>query len=1189
MRTRPRGFALVVSVLMMVLVSLLAVALLGLSTLELRRATTERDLAAARAHARLALTEAIGQLQREMGPDQRVSASSELLGAPVERHWTGVWASVREDGSPFLERDPDTGSWLDRRVEEGWDRETEARAWLVSGGAEPRAGASGPRVRLVGPGSVGQESGGEVEVPLVDLNSAGELAGRLAWWTGDLGTRANIASPDRHADAEPDPAEPGRGFFRLLASQQAEPGLIGVGIELDPDQRRRLPSAGTVELAAEPPAGWSGEHFHDYTVFSQGVLADVRDGGLRRDLSAYLESGGRIEPWRGLRGVEDNDLLLAEAGQSRHQRVGPRFGLLRDWVRSAAPFSGKQVVADLPGTDPEGGRESEALALCNETPTRLDGQLEGGLQPVLVEATNYLQISAFPLTESYPFRFQLRHHLYPRVVLWNPYNVELEFDPAVVMIQGNGRQEMWTENEHYNSRGQVVFRSQGQWLSFEGGRSTSFNVGGKGIMESDGYVDPYMGSYYFSVPATTFGPGETLVFPPAYSAEYDGLSAYRPGSYDLSANQLSCEVSPDPSRSFYVSSSDIGGGVSYRPVKFWYAPTPYWSNDGQGVKNQSDDTRVVMKALDGEGPVTFERFDALPQLAYISASLQYGAGREPRIAWDDQSKMDIELLDRINPRPTLPPDVRTREGIRMRWFDEHFSNIVNAGALAGSPRFFEESPFATWNPRASYAVRSPWENLGGSLPSVGSAGGPWFFGIFTRDLYDGSVSWGEQVPVFRDGRYHGNPFGPPQEGRARNAVFELPRQETGLVSMGQFQNAKLSEFVWHPSFAFGNSLVDPRLGLDHMDRTVPPTNSKAEDSVGGFYRGAIGWSSDSQRSSGRNAWANTGRSLLQEMPESDYLSYDLSFEVNRALWDGYFVSSGDRLAKAALVADPVRHPLPNGRMLLSPWSGPSPALDRVAGFHTAARHLVVDGAFNVNSTRVEAWKAVLAATRETGGGESHFARVLAPVEGEHRDGDSAADDSAWAGRRALSDREIERLAEAIVEEVETRGPFLSLSDFVNRRLSNDETGRRGALQAAIDRAGINAAFEDRYPLDNGEPLGDYKHPDNIEDSTRLEQTLKPSTMAWGAPGFLTQGDVLQVLGPMLSARSDSFVIRAYGESVGKDGEVRARAWCEAVVQRTPEPIEADESGINPEDAGEPGDFGRRFELVSFRWLRPEEV
>ena len=110
-----------------------------------------------------------------------------------------------------------------------------------------------------------------------------------------------------------------------------------------------------------------------------------------------------------------------------------------------------------------------------------------------------------------------------------------------------------------------------------------------------------------------------------------------------------------------------------------------------------------------------------------------------------------------------------------------------------------------------------------------------------------------------------------------------------------------------------------------------------------------------------------------------------------------------------------------------------------------------------------------------------------------------------------------------------------------------------------------------------------------QDATRLEQTLKPSTMAWGAPGFLTQGDLLQVLGPTLAARSDTFVIRAYGNAASPDGEVTAEAWCEVIVQRTPEPLEPDESGLNPADAGKDTDFGRRFVVKSFRWLSREEV
>jgi hypothetical protein len=147
----------------------------------------------------------------------------------------------------------------------------------------------------------------------------------------------------------------------------------------------------------------------------------------------------------------------------------------------------------------------------------------------------------------------------------------------------------------------------------------------------------------------------------------------------------------------------------------------------------------------------------------------------------------------------------------------------------------------------------------------------------------------------------------------------------------------------------------------------------------------------------------------------------------------------------------------------------------------------------------------------------------------------------------------------------------------------------GTLEAAIEKAGLNSTLKDELPLDNESPLPDYRHPDGIADATRMEQTLKPSSKAWGAPAWLTQADVLQVIGPALAARSDTFVIRAYGDAVDASGKVTARAWCEAVVQRVPQPVDPDESGINPARAGQPGDFGRRFLITSFRWLTEQEI
>lgn len=545
----------------------------------------------------------------------------------------------------------------------------------------------------------------------------------------------------------------------------------------------------------------------------------------------------------------------------------------------------------------------------------------------------------------------------------------------------------------------------------------------------------------------------------------------------------------------------------------------------------------------------------------------------------------MELLDKDNPKPTLAPNVRTRESIRLRWFQEHPSN-TGSGNLANTP-YFEEAPLANWNPRAAFSIRSPWENVGGQ--------GPWFFGVYTRDLFDQAVSWDEQAPVPRGGTYHGNPFGPPQEGCGKYVLFDVPRQETGLVSLGQFQHAKLSELVWHPSYAVGNSLADPRLGTGDfggLDRTAALASNDESSEVGGFHQRDIGWSKDAKRSAAIDDWARTARAILGDLPERDNLVYDLSFEANQTLWDRFYLSSGTSAEKAALLADPSGKPLPNGRMRLSPYTRETADADSLADFHRSAYQFMVRGAFNVNSTRVEAWKALLGSTRLSGfGGEgmAPFPRVLDPQEGAWQEGDSAEGDKAWAGYRELNEGEIRGLAGEIVKQVKKRGPFVSMADFVNRRLAADETGKMGALQAAIEAAGMNQALTDAWPLDNGSSLPDYAHPDNLADATRMEQTLKPDSKAWGAASYLTQADLLQVLGPALSARSDSFIIRAYGDSVDPSGNLRSRAWCEAVVQRTPVPINPDESGLNSKQGGIVGDFGRRFTITTFRWLSPDEI
>ena len=97
--------------------------------------------------------------------------------------------------------------------------------------------------------------------------------------------------------------------------------------------------------------------------------------------------------------------------------------------------------------------------------------------------------------------------------------------------------------------------------------------------------------------------------------------------------------------------------------------------------------------------------------------------------------------------------------------------------------------------------------------------------------------------------------------------------------------------------------------------------------------------------------------------------------------------------------------------------------------------------------------------------------------------------------------------------------------------------------------------------------------------------------AYGLPGWTRQADILRPLAPILSARDDTFIIRAYGDARSPDGRVLARAVCEAVVRRTREFVDpadpADLTTLPTQPVNQT--FGRRFQLVSWRWLAHDEI
>ena len=93
------GFALVLTVSLLVLLSLIAVGLLSLSSMALRSSSHADALSTARANARLAMMMAIGELQRQAGADMRVTARADILDTSSSKNppVLGVWASWQGD------------------------------------------------------------------------------------------------------------------------------------------------------------------------------------------------------------------------------------------------------------------------------------------------------------------------------------------------------------------------------------------------------------------------------------------------------------------------------------------------------------------------------------------------------------------------------------------------------------------------------------------------------------------------------------------------------------------------------------------------------------------------------------------------------------------------------------------------------------------------------------------------------------------------------------------------------------------------------------------------------------------------------------------------------------------------------------------------------------------------------------
>ncbi|NNM30605.1 MAG: hypothetical protein HKO57_13880, partial [Akkermansiaceae bacterium] len=1060
---------------------------------------------------------------------------------------TGVWESFRLDpeGNAGLEA-------AKRMTRTDAEANGEFVSWLTSARAADAASTAIPRTEpAAGRATILRVPGAtpdpRVAATVLDVGGTGGVA----WMTMDEGVKARFDLPEVVPTADEEERA------RLRAPERVVAEALEGFADFPPGDRQaaRVASFNQGALASSDRAIYA-RRFHDITPWSEGLATNAVQGGLKGDLTLAFERE-ELPPSLDGRHVYSNepDAPLAEAD--------PYFSALADYYRLYRRDDGKMTVSVPRSHQPSQGTSGPT---AQPNLAAVQGAL---IAPVVTRVNVVFSLvgreahgqwaGTIPSRSRDPKRKYMVYLIYtPVVTIYNPYTVPLEVDALKVTFE-------------YLPLAFQFFRN-GRPQTQRPGLLSQFHVSSQ---NDTGWEDKFSailtgrtrGSRTTPV---TLKPGEARVF---------GVN-HPPGTRWGSMVNYLWRNDLDRSKTLNMVTRE-GWDYNSGFIVDWLAP--------RGAGSAPDNVNLGVFGVRGTDKI---------DVAFTLQSPTYRGG--------PVDSFGVTVEARVNRRPTKIANYRYRYGSLGR-----LERAMEGGAhpSVGKIRFpvRRERP---WNFNELYQANS-------NQTPVEKWTGPKQFALFTladRTAHDSlyptkpgrDASFVHQVLDMDITRTH--PAQMPMElsflpitGQGVNTVGSLevvgandprsyffsgwrlltglasyptyPVPESPLLNIADLRHANLasSGHLPIPAYTVGESLAHPLLPAD---RAIAP---------GG----------------------------------QGYAHADHAWLANNSLWDGYYFSGLRN-------ADEMQRFLEDGRLPLNPRIRPSvPAgesvnsvvasLEDPEAWRSSAAFLLQKGAFNVNSTSVDAWKAILSAlqkaevpltdpvslkARAAAAEGCAFPRMLGGPSGPMTDGVSADNQTRWAGFRDLDADQIEGLATAIVEGIRRRGPFLSMSEFVNRRLDGDaETaGAAGVLQDAIEESGVNADAADpgtRRVDANDARRFDYANPAAAEGDTQE-----------GAASYLSQGDVLSAIGAFLTVRSDTFVIRGYGESRDRTGKVRASAICEAVVQRMPGYVDpADRADAAPDGTPAAGPessavppispvnrrFGRELRVVAFRWVAPEGV
>ena len=1156
------GFALVIALSLMAFVLLLLLSITTLVQVETQGSQIQLQQMEAEQAALLGLQLALGELQKTAGPDQRVTATADILSTATlnQPHLLGVWKS-------FTQSNTDTTP-IDYSAQKNGD----FIQWLSSATAAnkilrtyPAGDPIAPVVKLVDTGTVSapidpNDPSNFISASAIDIDVSNAMGGtgKYAWQVFDESQKANLTlnevTPVTDAERITNLGTGGTPGFRIDATYADLESLSNA-------DRDKLISLDSSVVAPFDPVAKSA--FHYLTTGSKSLLVDVANGGFQKDLSLLFENATLPDAYKDRHIYSESNTPLVPAptrfgggGNSAFAEPipspDPTWSLLHSHYklyRSVSSESKYTVQASnnarfLPGV----GYDTITNPVKDPNPDFFDQQQ---LLPVISNAQ-----FVFSITPQNVGTVYVQFVIDTVVTLWNPYDVNLEFSDM--------------EIEFYRFPLQVEFFRNGTLMTTGPVHiANMFNAGNLGTGEVWGAQNtiPYRARIQGALQGDTITlkPGEYKVFSPATAANHHQNWHYLRGmilreGWDPYAGGVSARLilKDDNNANIGINRNGVG-----RTAFIIAEPGDVYSVEVSSSKvNSSINSSSFLETNDQEIAAYLKVFQRdggslinTSGLGNVKRQLDQSRTQIGAIELDLSDAAMANQLPTYGPNDmsqlTIPADITTIDG-----------NILNGKVpfLIASLRLKTEqdSNDLSGNPNASQWLHNGITNSYFSTGITDNSGNLVDQNEHEKThqyelTWEPMTSWSNIPTVELDSDSRGYGGSGVTSGTGVNFA---PYHQIPLVpatSMAQFSHAPLNVGGQAPltTQIAGNSFASP---------LIPLASKSNSGSLGAHL--------------------------------------DHSYMANTTLFDGYFLSTATAQTQAIYgTSRPLTtvlsqffdqtKPLSNSNF--EPATSTAPAAT-AADYDTFAQHLYNRGAFNVNSTSEEAWALFLASgtnevlpildmlTASTTlanaaiSSDSAVSR-FAPLIGDEEDATSDGQER-WEGHRRLTAAQITALAQNVVAEVKARGPFQSVAEFVNRRLdSGTATGNSGALQTAIENSNFNTDFGLDAPKNNDELSG--SGTGNTSD---------------GAATQITQADLLNRLAPSLTVRGDTFRIRAYGEVADIRGQT-TKAWCEAVVQRqrdfvddTDIPTTIDSSLSTTNQA-----FGRRFKIVSFRWLSADEV